>query len=96
MKTNRELLALTDPALMGAIDKQRRYLLLMYSNKKPCPNCAHASTFFEAAGIDIDALDLTQKNDPPFACPNCKRALVYTVPLLGGWTWRLVPDRVRS
>jgi len=80
---------------MTGIEKQRLYILRILSSLRDCPNCAHRLNYFDAMfrGGDVDAMDLTktQATDHVGTCPSCKRGLLYTLPFIGDWYFRLVP-----
>lgn len=94
---NSELLAQTDAKLLGSIERQRRFILQKLVFPMPCPNCSNRVTWFAAAGLAVDELDLERSGTSEHACkcPTCKRGLKYTVPFVAvgapGWEWRLVP-----
>jgi hypothetical protein len=96
MNTNSELLKMKHGVHLSTVDRQRRFILGTLVERKPCPNCGERANFFEAAGIEVDAIDLVKSNaDEPCACPSCKRGLELIVPLVGeNWRWKLIPIKV--
>jgi endogenous inhibitor of DNA gyrase (YacG/DUF329 family) len=80
--------------ILSELNKQKQYVLRQYIRQKPCPNCATPLNYFEASGIAIDDIDMSEAKDPKMACPACKRELIWTLPMTGDWHWRLVPITV--
>jgi hypothetical protein len=97
--TNREVLSTTNDRLLNSLDRQRRFILREYVQPRPCPNCATPLNYFEAKGIDIDDLQFSNPehdhNHDKGHCPICQRGLIFTLPLMGGWRWRLVPIDIK-
>lgn len=90
--TNSELLEFTGPpSLLGAIEKQRRYVLRIEAEPKPCPNCAHPMARWDALGLSVDEYDLSDSHPDLGRCPSCQREVRFTLPFVGGWHWSLVP-----
>lgn len=91
--TNTELLAHNYPdSLLTTIEQQERFILRQAILKKPCPNCGTLVNQFEAAGLAVDEFNTHETHaEYRYECPACKRALLFTIPLTGGWVWRLVP-----
>ena len=88
--TNRALLNLPE-ALLGALDKQRVFLLRVESVPMPCPACKKPINVFEAAGIDVDAYDFgTTRYE--YRCPGCAAELEQMIPFIAGghplWLWQ--------
>ena len=83
---------------LSSINRQRRFILTILSEQKGCPNCGTKSTYFEAAGIALDDLDLLHGTpDPRCECPKCRRELQRIVPLMGeNWRWRLIPENLEA
>jgi hypothetical protein len=92
--TNSELLKTQNESILSSLDKQRQNILRLLIQKRPCPNCATQVNWFDAVGVKLDDLDLINDatRDSTGKCPECKRGLTYTVPMLpGSWRWTLVP-----
>jgi hypothetical protein len=83
----------TPDRLLTGIDKQRKYLVELHSQKRPCPNCAHLMDFYEGHGIDMDDYNYLATLEKGAECTKCHRALKHVVPLISleGWHWSLVP-----
>jgi hypothetical protein len=79
---NSELLA-TDDQQLRLIDRQRRQVLMRLAQKNACPGCAYRLDYFDAADVDIDDWQ-GDANVADCHCTNCRRELVYTVPLIAG------------
>ncbi|MDM0116883.1 hypothetical protein QTI66_32675 [Variovorax sp. J22R133] len=94
MKTNTDLLA-TDPKLLGRIEQQHRYIVVMHSHPSPCPNpgCNQPVNIFEALGIAADDYSWDYKPGRTYRCPHCHYAPRHVVPLVmssaGGYHWAL-------
>jgi hypothetical protein len=95
--TNREVLSTTNDRLLNSLDRQRRFILREYVQPRPCPNCATPLNYFEAKGIGIDDLDFSnpEQDHDKASCPACKRGLIWTLPFMGSWHWRLVPIDIK-
>jgi predicted RNA-binding Zn-ribbon protein involved in translation (DUF1610 family) len=91
--TNTELLFRSYPdTLLTAIQVQMRFILRQAAIAKPCPNCGRMVNQFDAAGLSVDEFDTRKAHSEyRYECPACKRELAFTLPLSGGWVWRLVP-----
>lgn len=88
--TNRALLRVPEQVL-GKLDRQRLFLLLVEGTPIRCPACKTPVNVFDAAGIDLDAYDF---GATPYAycCPGCGAALTQVLPLFPGlhsWHWEL-------
>lgn len=101
MTTNTELLNAGPARLLGGIERQRQFILKKLVCQMPCPNCGTRQSWFEAAGLAIDALDLEREPPTPIKthCTLCKRELKKLLPAFiagpePGWYWFLVPIRV--
>jgi endogenous inhibitor of DNA gyrase (YacG/DUF329 family) len=88
--TNSELLT-TPRELLGALDRQRLFLLRVESQFMPCPACQKPVNAFAAAGITIDDYDFGETKYA-YKCPHCHAELEQIVPFfcVGPlWTWQL-------
>jgi hypothetical protein len=88
--TNTQILE-TSNTLLTSIQKQLQFLMEQHLQQRPCPNCGANHNLPEAAGvIDIDRFDFgNHGGDRIGPCRQCGRTLIYTLPLTGGWHWRL-------
>lgn len=89
--SNEEILRTPD-ALLGALDRQRKFLLKVALERCRCPVCGHASNLLEAARIELNAYTFENKS-MRYLCPNpiCGIELEQVVPLMvlgpRSWTW---------
>lgn len=88
---NSELINRPNNDLISGLDRQRRFILLNHSAQKACPNCGTRQNVFEATGVTIDEYDTNLPGEKEATCIECKRGLVYLLPIFGDWRWRLVP-----
>jgi hypothetical protein len=87
--TNSQILAVSKQRLT-TIQKQVRYVMEMELTRKPCPNCGTPHNLPEAAGVTIDEFNFASKgSDRVGPCTKCKRTLIFTLPFVGDWHWRL-------
>jgi hypothetical protein len=83
--------------LLGGLDKQRQYVMKIEMARKACPNCGELHNVPEAAGVAFDDYDFSAADsDRKGPCRKCKRTLIFTVPLMGDWFWRLDPNEART
>jgi hypothetical protein len=90
--TNLELLK-TPRAPLGALDRQRQFLLHVALVARPCPDCGRPLNLFQAAGLEIDPYD-QDGPDPPLCCPECQAEPEQVVPLFPRgplWFWGVKP-----
>lgn len=67
------------------LDKQRQFILRMYSRKNPCPRCEKPCSYYEASDTDVAIEDPSSDS---CHCPNCGVGLMRILPLAGlGWYW---------
>src|SRR5271156_198900 len=88
--TNLEILRMLEP-LLGALDRQRLFLLRVEGTPAPCPACKKPVNVFDAARIDVDAYDFG-KAPTAYRCPACAAELEQVVPfvaVVGHWHWKL-------
>jgi hypothetical protein len=87
--TNSQILAVSKQRLT-TIQKQVRYIMEMELTRKPCPNCGTPHNLPDAAGVTIDEFNFASKgSDRVGPCTKCKRTLIFTLPFVGDWHWRL-------
>lgn len=88
--TNTEIAA-APKHMLGAIQKQVRFLMERGMVRKACPSCGEPHNLPEARRVSVDEYDFgsgTQDRHGP--CRGCGRMLVYTLPWpTGDWHWRL-------
>lgn len=85
--TNSQLLTLPASTLTG-LQKQRRFLLRIALTPMPCPICHEPTNKLEAAGVELDAYDVTGAKDAhQYRCPHCQAPLTYVVPFMPGPTY---------
>jgi len=75
----------TPSQLLGAIDRQKKFLARAMSVQKPCWSCLHPVSALEAAGESFAFDDCADD----FHCIHCGAVLRYTVLFWGGeqvWT----------
>ncbi len=92
--TNTELLH-ARPDLLTGVDRQRQFLLRLWSQQQPCPNCGTLLNVFEAARRKIDEIDTLSGAELKYRCTACERELQHVVPLVSiglPWEWRLVHE----
>lgn len=97
--TNEELLRYpgVPDSLLTTIEQQERFILRQASIPKPCPNCNALVNQFAAAGLQVNEFSTGSTHEEyKYQCPKCKRALLFTLPLVGGWIWRLVPESINA
>jgi hypothetical protein len=95
--TNSELLT-TPREVLGALDRQRLFLLRVESQFMPCPACQKPVNALVAAGITIDEYDFGV-SQPAYECPRCHAELEQIVPFfcIGPlWTWQLKHEWLRQ
>src|SRR5215469_3186136 len=94
--TNSEVLAWGEShRFLTGLDRQRLYLLRIWSAQRACPSCGTKQNYFEASGKAIDDVEFVGP-EPKFTCITeaCKRELIHTVPFFGDWHWTLVPIKL--
>jgi transposase-like protein len=90
--TNTEILGAPD-ALLGPIERQKKYVLRHAMTRYPCPVCGHEANVLEAAGIEVDAYTFGV-DKPVCRCPRCAVGLKQVIPLMGpAWFWRRKFDK---
>lgn len=83
----------SDGRFLTAIQQQVSYVMRLEMARKPCPNCGELHNLPEAAGVAVDDFDFGNHGDDRIGkCRKCQRTLIFTLPLFGGWHWRLDPD----
>src|SRR5436190_23966420 len=88
--TNSQIVEAQDARFLTEYQKQVRYIMSQYLRRKPCPNCGEPHSVPEAAGKTIDEYDFSSgSGDEKGPCRKCKRTLIFTLPLMGDWHWRL-------
>lgn len=89
-----EIIDLSDN-LLGAIEKQRVYVMKKMLVQQPCPNCGHKQNYVEAKGQTLETFDFAKHKGDDCTCVNCRRTIRYSVPLVSlagpGWDWSLLP-----
>ena len=94
--TNTEILV--DDArkhMLTSMQRQVRFVAMMETQRKACPNCGELHNLPEAAGLSVDEFNFANHgSDRIGQCRRCQRTLIFTLPLIGGWHWRLDPNEV--
>jgi len=89
--TNTEILE-ADKAHLTSMQRQVQYVAKLETQRKGCPNCGTLSNLPEAAGVRVDDFNFANHgSDRIGACRGCQRTLIFTLPLIGDWHWRLDP-----
>lgn len=83
---------------LNNIQRQIGFVMAQDLERKACPNCGEAHNVLEASGVtDVDAYDFAAGHgDRKGPCRACGRTLIFTLPMMGGWHWRLDPAEARS
>lgn len=88
----------TDKLFLTGIQKQVHFLMSQGLRCMPCPNCGEPHNLPDAAGVaNVDEFDFgNHGGDRIGPCRKCGRTLIYTLPIMGGWHWRLDPKEATS
>lgn len=90
--TNKELLAYNGPEkLLVGIDRQRRFVLRIEGQPKPCPSCGTLMTAWQGRGFaNVEDYDLMKVQNDFGECVGCQRAIRFALPMIGDWHWQCV------
>lgn len=95
-KTNSQIFDAPNNLFLTSIQKQVRFVMKQHLQRKPCPNCGEEHNVPEAAGVAVDEYDFSGSSpDRTGPCRKCKRTLIFTLPMMGGWHWRLDPTEAQ-
>ena len=94
--TNTQILETGDKRLLTSIQKQVRFIMEEYLQRKRCPNCGELHSVPEASGKTVDDFNFSNSGgDRAGPCRKCGRTLIFTLPIIGGWHWRLDPEEYK-
>lgn len=79
-------------SMLGALDKQRRYISRTLMCDPPCPACGTRQSWFKAHRLDITTATYADiekiGTDSPAKCLHCSKPIGHVLPFFGGgWLW---------